>query len=161
MDLPSPFSIPRFSLYRRGLLVLISAWLQLGLNVAQAQLAAEPKYLVEIELHTEAELLGALQRSEQLLDEGKINRHSPSPVRFVLHGPEARILLLQNYQRYKATVDLAARLSAFGVVDLKVCKTWMGGAGVNPEELPPFVGTVPYGPAEIERLMKEEDYIYF
>ncbi|MCZ6829951.1 MAG: DsrE family protein [Gammaproteobacteria bacterium] len=131
------------------------------MNAAQAQSTTEPRYLVAIELHTEEELLQALQRSEQLLNQGILRRHSPSPVQFVLHGPEARILLLQNYPRYKATVDLAARLSAFGVVDLKVCETWMGGNGINPEELPPFVGTVPYAPAEIKRLMDEQDYIYF
>jgi intracellular sulfur oxidation DsrE/DsrF family protein len=126
-----------------------------------AQAEEEPRYLAEIELHTEEELLRALRRSEQLLDDGILSRHSPSPVRFVLHGPEAEILLLQNYPRYKDTVDLAARLSAFGVVDLKICETWMGGHRVNPEELPPFVGTVPYGPTEVRRLMKEEGYIYF
>jgi intracellular sulfur oxidation DsrE/DsrF family protein len=134
----------------------------MGVGGVQAQPDTEsPRYLVAIELHTEDELLQALQRSEQLLDEGILNRHSPAPVRFVLHGPAAKILLLQNYTRYKGTVDLAARLSAFGVVDIKVCETWMGGNRVNPEELPPFVGTVPYGPREIRRLMKEQDYIYF
>jgi intracellular sulfur oxidation DsrE/DsrF family protein len=133
----------------------------LPVGAAWGQAGESPHYLVEIELHTEAELLDALRRSEQLLDEGTLSRHSPYPVRFVLHGPEAKILLLQNYARYKNTVDLAARLSAFGVVDLKVCETWMGGNRVNPEELPPFVGTVPYGPAEVRRLRKEQGYIYF
>jgi intracellular sulfur oxidation DsrE/DsrF family protein len=126
-----------------------------------AQAQQSPRYLADIELHTEAELLEALQRSEHLMDEGVLGRNTSSPVRFVLHGPEARILLLQNYSQHKSTVDLAARLSAFGAVDIKVCETWMGGNRVNPSELPPFVGTVPYGPSEESRLRNEEGYIYF
>jgi len=161
VDLLSPSDWRPISFLRTSLLALVNAWLLLGVAAIHAQGEQDPRYLVEIELHTEAELLQALQRSEQLLNEGILSRHSPSPVRFVLHGPEAKILLLQNYPRYKSTVDLAARLSAFGVVDLKVCETWMGGNGVNPEELPPFVGTVPYAPAEVRRLMREQDYIYF
>jgi intracellular sulfur oxidation DsrE/DsrF family protein len=153
---------PASSFHSVNLTVLFGLYLLAAAGLVRAQTDAEdPRYLVAIELHTEEELLQALKRSEQLLDQGILARHSPSPVRFVLHGPEAKILLLQNYPRYKATVDLAARLSAFGVVDLKVCETWMGGNRVNPEELPPFVGTVPYGPDEIRRLMKEQDYIYF
>lgn len=156
------FSSSSVSLHSTSLYFLLCIHLLMGAGTAQAQADTEdPRYLVAIELHTEEELLQALQRSEQLLNQGILSRHSPSPVRFVLHGPEAKILLLQNYPRYKATVDLAARLSAFGVVDLKVCETWMGGNRVNSEELPPFVGTVPYGPDEIRRLMKEQEYIYF
>ena len=141
---------------------LLSYALLLGAVVnTQAQTSTEPRYLVAIELHTQAELMQALRRSEQLLNEGILSQHSPSPVQFVLHGPEARILLLENYSRYKETVDLAARLSAFGVVDLKVCETWMGGNRVDVEQLPAFVGTVPYGPAEKRRLMEDQEYIYF
>ena len=161
VGLRSPSSLQHITPRRTGSLFLLSVWLLLGVSAIQAQVEEEPRYLVAIELHTEEELLQALQRSEQLFNEGILSRHSPSPVRFVLHGPEVKILLVQNYSRYKDTVDLAARLSAFGVVDLKVCETWMGGNRVNPEELPPFIGTVPYGPAEIRRLMEEQDYIYF
>jgi intracellular sulfur oxidation DsrE/DsrF family protein len=157
-----PFSILPLPAHSISLYFLLSVYLLMGVGAAQAQPDTEdPRYLVAIELHTEEELLQALERSEQLLNQGILSRHSPSPVRFVLHGPEAKILLLQNYPRYKGIVDLAARLSAFGVVDLKVCETWMGGNRVNREELPPFVGTVPYGPNEVRRLMKEQDYIYF
>lgn len=159
--LPSLFRHVYSSLSRPGLHCLFHVILLLSAGFISAQAQESPRYLAEIELHTEAELLEALQRSEQLLDEGVLGRHSESPVRFVLHGPEVRILLLQNYSQYKSTVDLAARLSAFGVVDIKVCETWMGGNRVNPEELPPFVGTVPYGPSEERRLRNEEGYIYF
>ncbi len=96
-----------------------------------------------------------------LLLDGQLTLGSQMPVAFVLHGPEVRVLLRQNYMMYKATVDLAASLSALGVVDIKACETWMGGNQIMVEELQSFVGTVPYGPGEVNRLVKEEDYLYF
>ena len=118
-------------------------------------------YVAAIELHTTAELHAVLERADQLLVDGVALQTEPASVTFVLHGPEVRGLLRQNYLQNKATVDLAARLSALGVVDIKVCETWMGGNGVNPDNLQPFVGTVNYGPSEISRLVEEEGYIFF
>jgi intracellular sulfur oxidation DsrE/DsrF family protein len=119
------------------------------------------QYLAEIELHTAEELHRVLVRADQLLLEGPLPLRSPVPVTFILHGPEVRILLRQNYLNNKATVDLAARLSALGVVDIKACETWMGGASVVAEDLQPFVDTVSYGPSEVSRLVKEQNYLYF
>ncbi len=106
-------------------------------------------------------MLDLLQRSDQLLQDGTLSMGTSSPVRFVLHGPEVRVLLRQNYSTHKQTVDLAARLSALGVIDIRVCERWMGGNRVEASELPPFVKTVPYGPAEERVLMREQDYVYF
>jgi intracellular sulfur oxidation DsrE/DsrF family protein len=110
-------------------------------------------YIASIELHTTAELHAVLERADQLLADGVALQSEPASVTFVLHGPEVISLLRQNYLQNKATVDLAARLSALGVVDIKACETWMGGNGVNPDNLQPFVGTVNYGPSEIRRLV--------
>jgi len=70
-------------------------------------------------------------------------------------------LLRENYASHRATVDLAAKLSAFGIIELKVCETWMGGNRVSASQLPPFIGTVPYGPTERRRLIEEQGYVYF
>ncbi len=118
-------------------------------------------FVAAIELHTTAELHAVLERADQLLADGHALQSEPASVTFVLHGPEAKSLLRQNYLQNKATVDLAARLSALGVVDIKACETWMGGNGVNPDNLQPFVGTVNYGPKEISRLVEEEGYLFF
>ncbi len=118
-------------------------------------------FVAAIELHTTAELYAVLERADQLLADGVALQSEPASVTFVLHGPEVRSLLRQNYLQNKATVDLAARLSALGVVEIKACKTWMGGNGVNPDNLQPFVGTVGYGPGEVRRLVEAEGYILF
>ena len=69
--------------------------------------------------------------------------------------------MAENYQQHKTIVDLAARLSAFEVVDIKVCKTWLDHVQLDEAQLPPFIGTVSYGPAEKRRLMEQEKYVYF
>ncbi|MEH6582631.1 MAG: acyl-CoA transferase [Halioglobus sp.] len=120
-----------------------------------------PRHLAEIELHTAEELRGVLLRAEQLLANGAMVLGDPAPVTFVLHGPEVKILLRQNYLANKSTVDLAASLSALGVVEIKACETWMGGSGIAVDELQPFVGTVAYGPTEIRRLVDDENFLYF
>ena len=148
----------------RGSLTLFA--LLLSTTISAQELSPElphehPNYIAAIELHTTAELHEVLTRADQLLLEGVALQSNPAAVTFILHGPEVRSLLRQNYLQNKSTVDLAARLSALGVVEIMACKTWMGGNSVAVEELQPFVGTVEYGPGEIRRLVDEEEYLYF
>jgi intracellular sulfur oxidation DsrE/DsrF family protein len=56
---------------------------------------------------------------------------------------------------------LAATLSAFNVVDIRVCETSAKGLGLDLDTLFPFVDTVTYGPAEVVRLIEVEKYRYF
>jgi intracellular sulfur oxidation DsrE/DsrF family protein len=117
---------------------------------ADTPIDPEQRYLAEIELHTAQEMQAIL-----------IPLDGEPRVAFVLHGPEVYILLRQNYLANKAVVDRAASLSALGVVEIKACETWMGSKGIDPDELQPFVATVPYGPAEEQRLVERENYIRF
>ena len=128
---------------------------------AQTTEAAGQRYLAEIEVHTADEMLSILQRTEDLLQQGAIPLDGDPRVAFVLHGPEVYVLLRQNYFDNKEVVDRAASLSALGVVEIMACETWMGSKGIDPDELQPFVATVPYGPAEERRLVKEENYLRF
>lgn len=137
-----------------------------GLLLACATTAQEislesPTYVAAIELHTSAELFSVLERADQLLMDGVAPQSEPATVTFVLHGAEVISLLRQNYRQNKTMVDLAARLSALGVVEIMACETWMGGNGVAGEDLQPFVKTVSYGSEEIRRLVEEEGYLYF
>ncbi|WP_101759175.1 DsrE family protein [Oceanicoccus sp. KOV_DT_Chl] len=120
-----------------------------------------PRYISHLEVHTAAELNQLLLRAEKLFDSGEFMAGVDTPVAFVLHGPEVLSLLKVNYAAHKSLVDLAARLSAFRVVDIKVCRTWMGVHNVDDSQLPPFISTVPFGPDETTRLMEKEKYVYF
>ncbi|TNF04831.1 MAG: acyl-CoA transferase [Gammaproteobacteria bacterium] len=117
-------------------------------------------YLARIEKNNPEEVAEVLQRAEQFfLNEGM--RQDFSPVVLVLHGPEVAIFFRDNYLRYRPIVDLAAKLSALKVVDIKVCETQSHGLGLDLKTLLPFVGTVPVGPVEERRLIEIEKYIYF
>ena len=152
---------------------LLSAWfvclvmLAQGLAFSQSETAqrfeapAQKKFLAQIELSTFDELNRLLKRSEQLFNKGDLKPGRDTPVAFVLHGPEARLLLQNHYFDNQQLVDLAAKLSAFQVVDIRVCETWMGNQKIDQSQLPPFIGTVPFGPAETRRLLEQEAYVYF
>ncbi len=129
--------------------------------IAQEEGGSDTHYLAELELHTAEEMFVLLSRAEQLVSDGEIVLDGEPRVAFVLHGPEVRVLLRKNYLQNKAVVDKAASLSALGVVEIKACRTWMGGDGIDPAELQFFVETVPYGPAEARRLLERESYISF
>lgn len=126
---------------------------------ATASIEAEG-YLARVQLNSPEELEKALLRADELFRLGLANQVQ-SPLAFVLHGPEVAIFFRENYERYKPLVDLAARLSALGVIEVNVCRTRMGVLGREPSVLLPFVGTVPFGPAEIDRLINEEKFVYF
>ncbi|GAA5315700.1 MAG: hypothetical protein AseanaTS_09050 [Candidatus Pelagadaptatus aseana] len=117
-------------------------------------------YLAELDNHTPSDLYKALARAETLFLDGRL-RGQMSPASFVLHGPDVSVFFRDNYREHKGLVDLAARLSAFGVVDIQVCETQTGVLGRDRNDLMPFVGTVPFGPAEEERLVEREGYVYF
>jgi intracellular sulfur oxidation DsrE/DsrF family protein len=145
----------------KPLVFVVFAWLLACASTAQDISLDSPSYIAAIELHTSAELFSVLQRADQLLMDGVALQSEPAAVTFVLHGGEVTSLLRQNYRQNKALVDLAARLSALGVVEIMACETWMGGNSVAGEELQPFVKTVIYGPEEVSRLIDEENYLYF
>lgn len=117
-------------------------------------------YLARVLMHSPSEVQAALLRAKTLLDQGLVDVDDP-PVAFVLHGPEVSIFLRENYEQYRDIVDLAAQLSAFKVVDVKVCRTRLGFLGETEQQLVPFVGTVPLGAAEVKRLLDDEGYVYF
>lgn len=119
-----------------------------------------PGYLARIEKNDPQEVEQALRKAEQYYLENNMNPAMPV-IAFVLHGPEVEIFFRENYRRYKPIVDLAARLSALRVVDIKICRTRLRHLDAREESLFPFVGSVPFGPAEIERLTGEEGFVYF
>lgn len=108
--------------------------------------------IAHIEAHTPEELASILARAEALL-EAEEQYSSSSPIALILHGDETEAFLKGNYSAHRDLVDMAARLDAFNVIDIQVCETWMRDNGVTREQLPPFVNTVPYGPAAEQDLL--------
>jgi len=128
---------------------------------ANSHLTLEEKYLADITIHSPQELLDILTRANMLFESGQYSAKDSSPIIFLLHGDEARILFKQQYANNKAVVDLAAKLTALNVVDIKVCDIWINGNNLFVKDLQPFVGVANNAVAEAERLVSQENYQYF
>ena len=83
------------------------------------------------------------------------------PIVMMLHGREAHRFVRPNYQDNKSLVDQTAKLSAYGVLNVQICETWMRNNNYNSKDLFPFVNTVPFADDELERLSEEEGYTEF
>lgn len=83
------------------------------------------------------------------------------PIILMLHGEEARRFLRSNYSDNKSLVDQAAKLAAYNVVKVQICATWLEQNDYRGSDLFPFVSTVPFGVAELDRLADEEGYTEF
>jgi hypothetical protein len=129
-------------------------------DVPEAAPDTQPaRAVLDISVHTEQELKVLLDRAEQLAMKPRAGDEDAGIV-LVLHGPEVEFFSIRNYDRYKDIVDQAARLDALEIVDVKICQSMMEVQGVAREDIPPFIEQVPYGPAEIESLVRQ-GYVYF
>lgn len=124
-----------------------------------ADLDPQQRYLAQIRVHTAGEIEALLQRASLLAQQAS-DYGNFEPIAVVLHGDEAEVFRHGNYQQNQRIIDLAAKLDAFKVIDLRICETWMRLNNVKRSEMPAFVETVPYGPAE-ERKLKRKGYKYF
>jgi intracellular sulfur oxidation DsrE/DsrF family protein len=115
--------------------------------------------VLDVSVHSLDELRLLLDRAEELAMRPQPQGETPGVV-LVLHGPEVEYFAISNYSRYRDVVDQAARLDAFDVVDVKICRSMMERLGVGVDDIPAFIEQVPYGPDEVERLVRE-GYVYF
>lgn len=142
-------------------LILLSLSLSVSLQAAdQSDVPVASGYLARLTQHSPMDLENALRRAEMLFVDGRL-ADGQEPVTFVVHGPEVRVFFRDNYGEHQQLLDLAAKLTAFQVIDIRICETRMGVLGRDKSVLVPFVGTVPFGPAEEQRLLADEAYIYF
>ena len=111
----------------------------------------------DITLHDPDQLRVLLRRLEQLADRPNTRDELPE-IALVLHGQEVEFFALDNYEKYRDLVDLAAKLAAFQIVEVKMCETRMRNLGLDSRDIPAFIELVPYGPDEVDRLI-EEGYI--
>jgi len=108
----------------------------------------------DIVVHTTEALELLFDRVEAVLDRPRRQGEAPI-ISLVLHGPEVEFFALENYERYRSLVDRAARLAAFGAVEISICQTQMRKRGIGTDEVPAFLRQVPYGPDKIKRLRKQ------
>lgn len=122
-------------------------------------------YLARINLDKADQVYEALQRAEAYFQKKQQSNANLSPavppIAFVIYGPDVGIFFKQNYTDFKPIVDLAARLSALEVIDIKVCQVSYEREGLDKSTLFPFVTTVPFGPEEISRLLEDQQYEFF
>jgi intracellular sulfur oxidation DsrE/DsrF family protein len=122
------------------------------LFVSCNSLSEEGRFLAQLHAHTPLELSRVLDRAEKWseMHDGYVNQ----PIAVVLHGSEANAFLKENYAQYRSLVDQAAKLDAFNVVDIQICERWLGSNEISRDQIPPFIGTVIYGPQRIDNLIK-------
>ncbi len=119
-----------------------------------------PGYLARVVPNSTESLHQALLRAEMLFLDGRLRGPLP-PAVLVVHGPNVAAFFRQNYRQHKSLVDLAARLSAFQVIEIRVCETSTGELGQALDVLMPFVTTVTFGPDEVKRLTQQEGFVNF
>ena len=64
----------------------------------------------------------------------------------------------RNYSANRSVVDRARELDEDDIIDIKACQTMMRTLDIEQSELPSFIEQVPFGPAEIDRLQREEGF---
>lgn len=122
--------------------------------VVKEQQSMDPKYVFDVVIHTPEEMDKLLGRIEQLSSTLAPAKEDPS-LALVLHGPEIAFFTRNNYKKYMKLVDRAAELDKKGIIDVKVCDTMIRALDLEEAELPDFVDHVPYGPAEVDRLIQQ------
>lgn len=109
------------------------------------------QYMFDVSDHSREELVALLKRADEVASVS-----SPETDRLdialILHGPDIAWFARNNYQDNKELVDLAARLDALKVIDLKVCQKAMQQFGYIDDDIPAFIDRVPYAPDEMRRL---------
>lgn len=113
---------------------------------------SDPRTYLEVSPNGRDDLLALMSTLEGQLDQGL---PMTDPVVVILHGSEASSFTSAGFPANRVLVDQAARLSAYRLIEVRMCETWMQENGVAPDDIPAFVKTVPYAPEEIERLEAE------
>lgn len=122
------------------------------LLICSASAVAEARSYLEVSPDGRDDLEALFTTLEGYLEQGI---PATEPVVVILHGPEAVPFTSRGYARNRALVDRAALLDAYRLIDVRMCRTWMTGNGIEPADIPAFIETVPFAPEEIEQLEAE------
>ena len=129
------------------------------LLVAPIHVTGEPKdpgYVFSVTVSSPQQLDVVLDRAEDLRELFNPDEHSK--IAIVLHGDELQLFQKDNYTLNQSVVERARLLDQDNIIDIKACQTMMRVLDIKQNELPSFIEQVPFAPAEIERLLKEEGF---
>ena len=111
-------------------------------------------YLFDITDHSMGEFRALLARAEEV-SQAQSAKYDDLKIVMVIHGPDIEWFTQQNYEDNQELIDLAARLDAYDIIDMKVCEKTMSDRGVEQEDLPSFIESVPYAPTEINVRLRD------
>ena len=113
-------------------------------------------YVFSVTVETVQELDVVLSRAEEL--RGLFDPEQHNRIAIVLHGDELQLFQKNNYSTNMSLVDRARILDQDDIIDIQACQTRMRQLNIEQNELPSFIEQIPFAPAEIERLEKEEGF---
>jgi intracellular sulfur oxidation DsrE/DsrF family protein len=113
-------------------------------------------YVFSVTVSSARELDVVLDRAEDLRDLFDPAEHSR--IAIVLHGDELHLFERRNYSMNQSVVERARTLDQDNIIDIKACQTMMRTLDIGQSELPSFIEQIPFAPAEIERLQREEEF---
>lgn len=114
-------------------------------------------YLFVVKDHSIDELEALLIRAEEV-SQAQPKDFEDLEIVMVIHGPDLDFFTTQNHEKNGPLLDVAARLDAVNVIDMKVCETTMSMRGIERHDIPAFIETVPFAPTEIKE-RREQGYI--
>ena len=121
-----------------------------------AQDGGDKGFVFSVTVNSPQQLDVVLDRAEKL--RALFNPEDRGKIAIVLHGVELQMFQKQNYSSNRSTVERARLLDEDNIIDIKACQTMMRVLHIDQSELPGFIEQVPYAPAEIERLEREEGF---
>ncbi|GEM_PF-576645 len=125
----------------------------------ETTITAEPEienksYLFDVTDHSIEELEALLVRAEEVSQTHPADFEDLKIV-MIIHGPDIDLFTSQHYEENKQLIDLASRLDAYDVIDMKVCEKTMTLRGVDRQDIPSFIESVPYAPIEIKQRLQD------
>lgn len=138
---------------------LWSFLLALLLAVTPLHVFGEPReegYVFSVTVESAQQLDVVLSRAEDLRELFNPDEHGK--IAIVLHGDELQLFQKDNYSTNQSVVERARVLDQDNIIDIKACQTMMRTLEIEQSELPGFIEQVPFAPAEIERLVREEEF---
>ena len=135
------------------MLLALIAWTTAGVAQETREAAG---YVFSVTVNTPQQLDVVLNRAEDLRALFKPEEHGR--IAIVLHGVELQMFQKRNYSSNQSTVERARLLDEGNIIDIKACQTMMRELNIEQSELPSFIEQVPFAPAEIERLEREQGF---